>query len=403
MPGYEYLLKRCLHVNKISARIIDEFLLNYAAKQDKVDDEFENRFSRFRKLEKDMPSNWKGLIKAQYIAHRIFRQEGHIHKYLSKAAITARNAEEQEFLRHAAAAPWRFCFSEIIKNPSPDFFEMEDTLTGETFQLYSPSVSRILSEQQVLLWFNLIGYNGSCWQTFGPVSAFQSFDLDDIYFYATELNSAIDSENDLITDLEDNPVRYMVLASGSAHPRIFCQKHESVQVAGEGIATRFDVQELRKDFRVEYAGQVFKLTHQTWSEPPHFAEAYYEEGIHKIFLHALTDLGYTKMSAILIRHSLNIPTEPGIRLHFSMTHFLKKALGRTLEINPYGRLFYPTPSPDNEEQMSKLNRFLSLAMPYINSGKRPDIAALAREAGVDTESATEIFQKVVERINKLGK
>jgi hypothetical protein len=74
----------------------------------------------------------------------------------------------------------------------------------------------------------------------------------------------------------------MVLAYGSNYPLVAQQENEVVQVVGEGNSSTFDLQSLRKDFRVEYAEGVFKLSHEVWSEPPHFAEAYYEEATGKI-------------------------------------------------------------------------------------------------------------------------
>jgi hypothetical protein len=403
MPDYNYLLERCNYVNKISAVLIDEFLLYYAAKMDKVDREFESRISRFKEIEKAMPSNWKALIKAQYIAQRIFRQQGLIHKYLNHSAVKARNAEEQEFLRNMAASPWRFSFCEIIANPAPDFYEMEDVFTAEIFELHSPAITRTLSERPVLLWFPLIGYNGACWQTYGPVTAFQSFNADDIFFYATELNPLIESDAELMADLDDNPVRYMILACGSNYPLVAQQGFEVVQVTAEESVNRFDVQALRKDFRVEYAEGVFKLSHGVWSEPPHFAEAYHEEVSGKLFLSAFTDKGYHELSTILNTHGMNIPTEPEIRLHMPMASVIEKVLKRKLEINPYGRLFETPRSPESEAQLSKLNQLLALALPYINSGQQPDVDALAKKAGVDPEQAKALLEQALGRINELRK
>jgi hypothetical protein len=403
MSDYTLLLDRCQYVNKIFASLIDDFLVYYAARQDKVEREFESRISRFKDIEKEMPSNWKGMIKAQYIGQRIFKAGGLIHKYLNSAAVKARDAEEQEFLRTMAAYPWRFSFSEIRANPASDFYEMEDVFTGEIFLLYSPSVTRILSDHPVLLWFNLIGYNGSCWQTYGPVTAFRGFSADDIFFYATELNPAIESEADLMADVDDNPIRYMVLACGANYPLVAQQENEVVQVTGEGTYTGFDVQALRNNFRVEYAEGVFKLSHEAWSEPPHFAEAYYEEPTGKILLFALTDQGYRELSALLIAHGMEISTEPDIRLHIPMGMVIKKVLKKSPVLNPYSQLFETRTSPESQAEMSKINGFLALALPYINAGQRPDITALAREAGIDPELAAEILQTAMGRVNEMRK
>lgn len=403
MTDYKLLLDRCQYINKISVSVIDKFLMYYAARQDKVEREFESRISRFRDIEKEMPSNWKGMIKAQYIGQRIFRSGGLIHKYLNSAAVKARDTEEQAYLRTMAVYPWRFSFSEIRANPASDFYEMEDVFTGDIFLLYSPAVTRILSNHPVLLWFNLIGYNGSCWQTYGPVTAFRGFSADDIFFYATELNAAIESDADLMADVDDNPIRYMVLACGANYPLVAHQENEVVQVTGEGTYTGFNVQALRKDFRVEYAEGVFKLSHEAWSEPPHFAETFYEEASGKVLLFALTDRGYRELSTLLVAQGMEIPAEPDIRLHIPMGMVIKKTLKKSTVLNPYSQLFETRKSPEGQAEMSKINGFLALALPYINAGQRPDIAALAREAGIDPELAAEILQTAMEKINGMRK
>jgi hypothetical protein len=403
MPDYEQLRDLCQNVSKISNAAIDEFLLYYAATRDKVDREFETRISRFRDTEREMPSNWKGLIKAQYIGHRIFKEGGLIQKYLNHAAIKERGAEEQKFLRKMADHPWRFSFSEISANPAPDFYEMEDVFTGEVYLLYSRSVSQILSEHPVLLWLNLIGFNGSCWQTYGPVASFQCFCPDDIFFYATEINPVVESEADLVEDLDDNPIRYMILAAGSNYPLIQSRGHEVVQVFGESNSTKFEVQVLKKEFRIEYAAPVFKLSHAVWSEPPHYAEVYYEEASGIVYLSALTDRSYLEMSNILNSYGISFPTGPDIRVHLPLLKVIEKVLKKHLEINPYARLFEAKASPESEAMMAKLNQFMALALPFVNSGTKPDVDALAKEAGVDPEIARDLLKKSMNKMREMRK
>jgi hypothetical protein len=403
MPDYNQLRDLCQNVSKISNAAIDEFLLYYAAKRDKVDKEFETRISRFRDTKREMPSNWKGLIKAQYIGQRIFREGGLIRKYLNHAAIKERSAEEQNYLRKMADHPWKFSFSEISANPATDFYEMEDVFTGEVYLLYSRSISQILSEHPVLLWLNLIGFNGSCWQTYGPVTSFQCFSADDIFFYATEMDPVIESEADLVEDLDDNPIPYMILAAGSNYPLIRFRGYEVVQVFGEGHSTNFEVQVLKKEFRVEYVEPVFKISHAVWSEPPHYAELYYEETSGIVFLAALTDRGYLQMSNILNSHGIGIPTDPDIRLHLPMVKVIEKVLKKRLELNPFARLFETKSSPESEAMMVKLNQFMALALPFVNSGTNPDVDALAKEAGIDPEIARDLLKKSMDKIRKMRK
>jgi hypothetical protein len=403
MPDYKHLRELCKQVSKVSTTVIDEFLLYYAAKRDKLDREFDAKNFRFRHAEKEMPSNWTSLIKAQYIGHRIFKQQGLIAKYLNHAAIKDLDGEQQNFLRQMAAHPWRFSFSEIKANPASDFYEMQDVFTRETYLLYSTSVSQILSERRVLIWFNLIGFNGDCWQTYGPVTSFQSFGADDIFFYASELNGSIASESDLMKDLENNPVPYMMLMTGSEYPLVQNGEFEILHVLSESQAPAFDMQTLKKNFKIEYAEGVFRLSDKIWSEPPHFSEAFYDEEREIILLSALTDRGYIEMAKKLNAHEFDLPLDPDIRLHLPMLIVIKQLLKKDLPINPYSSLFETKSSPENEVMIEKLNKFLSLALPVINEGKEPDINAMAKKAGIDPEIARDLLQKSMDRVKQLRK
>ena len=403
MLDYNQLRDSCQNDSKISEAVIDKFLLYYAAQRDKVDREFETKISRFRDIEREMPSNWKGLIKAQFIVHRIFKEGGLIKKYLNHTAIKDLGNKEQNYLRRMAGHPWRFTFSEVSSSPAPDFYEMEDVFTGDVYLLYSRSMTQILSEYPVLLWFNLIGLNGSCWQSYGPVIGFKSFSPDDIFFYATEINPVIESEADLTEDIDENPIQYMILTAGSNYPLIESRGHEVVQVHGEGHSANFDIQALRNEFKVEYAESVFKLSHPAWSEPPHSSELYYKEKSGAVALTALTDRGYLEMSGLLKKHGVDIPTDPDIRIHLPILTLLEKVLKKRPELDPYARLFETKASPESEEIMTKLNRFMALALPYINSGKEPEVDALAKEAGVDPETARDLLQNAVDKIREMRK
>ena len=403
MPDYNQLRELCKKGSKVSTVVIDEFILYYAAKRDKMDQEFDAKIFHFRHAEREMPSNWTGLIKAQYIGHRIFKQQGLITRYLNHAAIKDLDGEHQNYLRQMAAHPWRFSFSEIKANPASDFYEMQDIFTRETYLLYSTSVNQVLSERPVLIWFNLIGFNGNCWQTYGPVTGFQSFGADDIFFYASELNGSIESESDLMKDLENNPVPYMMLTTGSVYPLVQNGGFEILHVVSEINSTVFDMQTLKKKFRIGYAEGVFRLGDKIWSEPPHFSEAYYDEGRGIMLLSALTDRGYMEMAKKLNAHEFNLPADPDIRLHLPMLTVTNKLLKKDLQLNPYSRLFETKPSPGNESMMAKLNEFLSLALHDINAGKEPDINAMAKKIGIDPEIANDLFQKSINRINQLRK
>jgi hypothetical protein len=403
MPDYTQLRAICQNDSRISKTVIDENLLYYASARDRVDQDFDRKISRFSHAVKEMPSNWIGLIKAQFIGHQIFKAGGLIGKYLNHSAIKALKSEEGNYLKKMGDHTWRFSFGEIAANPAPDFYEMADVFSGDTYILHSPSMSQTLREHSVLLWFNLIGNNGSCWQTFGPVIAHKSFSPDDIYFYATEINPAIDSETDLIADIERNPVQYMMLAAGSNYPLIKTRGHELVQVHGEGQSGDIDVQALKNEFTVEYAESVFRLKHAVWSEPPYSSEAYYNEESHAVCLTGLSDEGYHEMSLVLKKYGLEVPPDPDIRIHLTILILIEKLFKKRPVLDPYSRLFATKKSPKSEGMLKKLNQFIALALPYINSGKDPDVDALAKTAGVDPETARDFLKIALEKIKEMRK
>ncbi len=403
MPEYDQLRAICRNESEISKTVVDDFLLYYAAAHDKVDKDFERKISRFSHVEKEMPSNWRGLVKAQFIGHQIFKAGGLITKYLNHSAIKELKSAERDYLKRLADSPWRFTFSEITANPAADFYEMDDVFTGDAYLLHSPSITQTLQEHPVILWFNLIGYNGSCWQTFGPVIPFKSFSPDDIFFYATEVDPGIESEADLTEDMDENPVRYIILTAGSNYPLIESRGHEIVQVYGQGHSDGIDVQSFRNVFKVEYAESVFKLSHPMWSEPPHSSEAYYAEKSGAVSLTALTDKGYHEMASLLNKQGANIPADPDIRIHLPLLTLMERLFKRRPELHPYSRLFETKASPESEELMAKLNKFMALALPYVNSDKEPDVDALAREAGVDPETARGLLKSALRKIKEMRK
>ena len=119
-----------------------------------------------------------------------------------------------------------------------------------------------------MLWFNLIAFNGVCWQTFGPLNAYQSFDEDDIFFFATELNPRIDSEERLMEDVEKNPVPYMLLLNGGRIPQTVNKKDELLIILSEYEQDSFDAGQLKDHFKVEYNSNVFRISLKEWDEPP---------------------------------------------------------------------------------------------------------------------------------------
>src|SRR5690606_12582516 len=113
---------------------------------------------------------------------------------------------------------------------------------------------------------------------------------------------------------------------------------------------------LRKSFKVEYAHGVFRITNETLSIFPHHAEAYFDEESETLLLTALTDYGYSEMTRALNQHGLNLPSDPDIRVHFTMIRFIETLLKREIVLNPYSELFVVTPSKEDSEDFDGINK-----------------------------------------------
>ncbi len=401
MTDFNELRIICKEITLLSSVVVDDFLIYYAASRDKLELEFDKRFYRYRHVAKSMPKNWVSLLKSQYIGYRIFRKEGLIQKYLKHVAVKGLDAEQQEFLARHAKSPWSFSFSVISGNPDEDFYEMEDVFTGGKFLLYSPSISNSLKERPIILWFNLIAFNGSCWQTYGPVTGYQSFSADDIFYFATELHPMIKSYDELLIDMGENPVPYMMLAIGSLYPRTFHGQNEFLQVQAENPLEELDTDKLGKDFRLDYALGVFRISHPKWNEFPHLAAAYFDESREIILLSAYTDKGFEELVKQFNRHGYSFPPEPYMRIHVSMNTAIRDIFKKVPTQEVYEDLFIEEPSAKSKKELDKLNKLLAMALPYINEGKEPDVEALAKKSGVGIETARDLLGISIGRIKKL--
>lgn len=401
MQNFDNIRSLCEFSTRVFVDAFDDYLLNHAAHHNRLDPEFQKLYSPYKAIGRQMPANWKGLIETQYIGHRIFRKNGLIHTYIKNGSLEVLSASSRDHLVKMAAFPWRFSFSKVLHNPAPDFYEMLDMFTAEEYLLFSPSLTLGLKSGSSMLHFNLIGFNGACYQTFGPVIGLRTFNSDDIFFYASECDPSIASDEALVADVEANPLRYMVLAYGSEYPLLMSRGHEVIHSYGGCAFDNFELPDLKKHFKVEYAQQVFRLTHPTWSDIPHFAEAYIDEESGEVFLAALTDQGYQEFSRILANLFPGFPNDPDIRIHAPILTFIGDVLKRKLILNPYSPLFEEKQSPESEEKLSRLNKLLSLALPYVNSGREPVIEDLAKQAGVDPEEAREILNIAMNRAKEL--
>lgn len=403
MTNFHQLEKLCHQQSELSAACIDNFLLNYAAEKDTVDIEFDRIISRHQKAVKQLPKSWEGMARAQYMSHRIFRQEGLIHKYLKHAAIKSLPPGQVRFFQEQSGTPWVFRFCAITSRPSKDFFQMADVFSYEDFLLYSPSLTQTLAEQPVQLCLLLTGFNGECWQTYGPLVTFTSFDADDIFFFGTEQEPEILTDEDLIKAVDKNPVPFMLLITGSNFPQVHQQGHEIVYLSGDDFVPFLDISALEEFVHIEYSSPVFKLTAPSCNQPPHFAAGYYHEDKCQFTMTAMTDFGYDELQKILTRAGMEIDENPSLRIHLPLIGLVKDILHKTVAVTPYEKLFEPQMNSLDDNLLEKLNQAMMLALPDINAGREPDIEALSKKVGVDVKTLREILQVSMKQIGKMKK
>jgi len=289
---FEKIRKVCEAQSAVSQSVIDEYLLYFAAARYGLYRTMTEAFSAYRHITKEFEQEWVNRLKAQYIAHQIFKAGGVIRKLLNHSELKNLSQPEMDFLVNHSRQPWRFCFSTILTNPAPDFFIMEDILTEKLFTLFSPGTTDIMKARPISLWFNLIGFNGECWQTYGPIAAYQSFEPDDIFFFATEIDRRIFSGEDIGKTIDKNPVPFMMLLSGAAIPVTVHKKDQMVMTYSEYPLDKLDTLAMKKSFTSEFSNGVYRLTLKRWGGHPHFAQVYFDENKNTITFAASTDRGF---------------------------------------------------------------------------------------------------------------
>ncbi|MFT3949942.1 MAG: hypothetical protein QM763_23455 [Agriterribacter sp.] len=399
--NYQHTMEICLQTNRLSGTAIDDFLIYYAARHDKIDQEAAKQLEKYRHITRQQDPAWVNYMKTQYIAHRIFKKNGLINKYLHHSVLKELDASEIDYLRQQAAKPWRFCFSKITGIPAEDFYEMEDILNGEAFLLYSPGTTDILRRGNKTLWFNLIAFNGVCWQTFGTINGYSSFYADDIFFYATEMDPALESKADIIAHIESNPVPYMMLLSGSELPVIVNGNEQIIFTQAEYDLQLPAAENLKKDFKIQTAGNVTQYSPKRWDSFPHYAQFYYDSQKKLLRLKAMTNKGFAKLTEKMNAAGIPVSPEPDMSVTPTMLNTAEKILKKKIMLDEYVSLFEEEENPTDKEGVDKLNALVQLIVPYLNAGKEPDISMLARKTGYDAFTIKDVIAQMRQTIDRM--
>lgn len=394
------MVKKCNKLSTFSEPILTG-IMYYSSERDKLS----NRFDLLAKKNKQVfgrldPTNQR-MFKTQYIIHELFKTKGLIHKYLNHSRIKALPWEEYEYLRAQAANPWRFTYWFVRNNPSPDFFEAVDIFTGEEFLLYSPGASRTLQEMRVVTFGGLISSNGDCYQTYGPLMGFRSFQADDIFFYAGELDPSIDTTDDLTELIAKDLFSFLLLSVYSGIPMVQHQDHKILFVISTSEVEAFEMDAWKNAFRVEYAMEVFKMSLKELEGFPHYACVYYDEQKEEMTLSAMTDFGYNSLVSELKIMGIKASAEPDIRLHPSMKSAIQEITGRDPELIPFESYFSQEPvEKEHSPELDALNAFLAELMPAINSRAKINLDELIQRTGAEPDAAKAIYKDLMRKFNR---
>lgn len=397
---YATIKAKCQQVSTFSEPILTQ-LMYYAAERNKLSQRFDNLAKKNKHVFGRLDKSNQAMFKTQYIIHEVLKDGGLIHKYLNHSAIKVLPQKEYDYLQQQASTPWKFTYWSIRSNPSPDFFESVDIFTGEEFLLYSPGASRTLQEMNAITFGGLISSNGACYQSYGPLMGFKSFQADDIFYYAGELDDTIESVEDLTAYINEDLFSFLLLSVFSGTPMVRHQEHEILNVVSSMDFTDFKMEQWQEDFRVEYSGTVFKMSLKGLESFPHFACAYFDEQLEELLLSAMTDYGYNKLIEAMVKLNIEVPKDPDIRLHLSMGTAINDIMGYESELVPYEELF--SQDSDTEEQSPELeaiNSFLALLMLAINAKGKVDLDAMIAQTGADPQAAKSIYEDMMKKLGK---
>lgn len=395
MPNFKELKKEIEQNRRISQRVIDEFLLYYAAEKDGLDRTFDNQITRYRHIVDKIPQQWKNYLKSQFIVHRIFKSGGLISKYINHVDVQNRSDRQLTFLQQQKENPWRFSFAEIIANPHSDFYTMHDLFTGEEYMVYSQSITQLrFKNPDIQTWFNLISPHETCAQTFGTVYYFQSFNYEDITFFAREIDPDLETDQEIANHIDNNPLPYTMLWSGATLPPVAHGDHFIRHMAARYYDDDFSSEPFQDQFQIEYARDVYRLSLTGWNQFPHFAVAYFDEREDLLHLTAMTDIGFKKLVEAVNNGGYELPLHPHDDVSPGMMGTASDILRRDITLNPFENQFEPE---EDQEQFTELNHFLGLLVDAINNDRQPDIKKMADKAGVDYETAAEIARQMIEK------
>ena len=96
MKNYDFIRSICDENNRISGKVIDEFLIYYAASRNNLERKMQKEFNSYKHVTSKLKNEFVNMFKAQYLAHSIFKKGGSLKRLVKHAELQRLTNEEMD-------------------------------------------------------------------------------------------------------------------------------------------------------------------------------------------------------------------------------------------------------------------------------------------------------------------
>jgi hypothetical protein len=282
---------------------------------------------------------------------------------------------------------------------------MKNIFTEERFLLYSPGLQKYIGDDEThRIFFLQIGFNGECWETYGLLAHYKSFQMYDFFFFARMINDNINTTEEVEKLINKDPIPFMLLFKGSELPFVIHKNDLGVLCQRVMNMANFNLDKFSDNFDIKSKNQIYYLSLKKWNVPPHLARVYYHKGQHMLFLSSLTIRGYKKLVDLINKEGYDISIDPEDIVGLGFLIIAEKILSIKYDIGPFEKYFTEELEQIEQDDLDNLNDFLSSYIDELNrNNSNPNIELLALETGVDPEMARQLVENIEKRVKKMNK
>jgi hypothetical protein len=248
--------------------------------------------------------------------------------------------------------------------------------------------------------FLLISFNGSCWETYGPLSYLKSMLPEDLLFFSRQIKPDIDFVNEIPELIDKDPFPFMMLWRGGEFPLSTHGDDLLLFNKSEYHEEKFEPENLGDKFTIFNKYPVYKIDLNDWNSHPHFAHCFYHAKKKRLILMAMTNKGYDALVKTLSESGIILPEHPDIRATMNMILIAQEVFKTKFELSPYEKCFSEPIGPEKQVILDKTNTFIKRFLEYHNKGIPCDIKLLAAAAGIDEEFAHQIVKQLKKSAGK---